>query len=399
MKLRFDIILPLVCLALGAGACGGDDDDETANPLGVESELVASAPTPVALAFAPDGRLFFAEKFTGNIRIVDASGSLLDQPFAHLDVAEWLNQDWGLTGLAFDPGYATNHYVYAFYSEVFTASGTAPVARPVLIRFTDQDNQGTDQTVIIGDFPPTRDGHQGFKANGAIHFGPDGALYMTLGDYDWNKEGPTGIGVGQDLSLPMGKVLRVDASGQALPDNPFVGDASADPRIFAYGFSHGWPFAFQPTSGGLYTVDATDSCEELNIVVAAGNYGWPDVGEFPFSDCYFGDQVDAIYLFAKEGSQPGSFQSGPLVSGLAFLSGSKYATLSDGLLVCEAQTSLMRRLVLSGPNFDQVTANDVVVDDCQADVIVAPDGTIYYSNMAEIRKLNPPAATATGPTS
>jgi glucose/arabinose dehydrogenase len=405
MTSRYFLLIPLIlCVALLAGACRGDDDGgdssdgerEEINPFGLEAQVVASAPDPVGLTFAPDGRLFFAEKYTGRIRVVDASGVLVEQPFAEIPVATWLsyqNTDWGLTGLALDPAFDSNHYVYVFYTEVIEPSDTQPIARPVLVRYTDQNNVGTEPTPIIDDFPETRLNHQGFKVNGALRFGPDGALYASVGDFDWNKEGPNGIGAGQDLSFPGGKILRIDNSGGALPDNPFSADASADARVFAYGLSQEVPLAIHPETGGLYATDGTDSCEELDIVVAGANYGWPDVGEFPYGDCYFGDQVDPIFLFAKEGTTPGQFQSNPIVSGLAFLPAGHYPSIGGGLLVCESGTGLLRRLVLGGANFEQVTANDPVVGDCERDVAVAPDGTIYYSNKTDIKRLTQPVAT------
>ncbi len=390
------LALTLILALTGAFAgCSGDGDEGQDNPFGVTSTTVTSAENPVALTFAPDGRLFFAEKYAGRIRVVDSSGKLVPEPFVDIDVANWLNLDWGLTGLALDPDFETNGYLYAFYTEVFTPSDTMPIARPVLVRYTDRNNRGTDPTVLISDLPPTRLNYQGYKGSGAIHFGADGALYITMGDYDWNKSGPNGTGASQDLSVPMGKVLRVSASGDALSDNPFASDPTVDSRIFASGFNQGSAFAFHPDSGGLYTTDGTGSCEELDIVVSGADYGWPDVGEFPFSDCYFGDQADPIYLFGKGTSKPGEFLSGPGVSGLAFVSGTEYVTLGDGLLVCEAQTGLMRRLSLAPPTYNQVTANDVVVEDCQADVAIAPDGTVYYSNRVEIKRLNRPSATPT----
>jgi glucose/arabinose dehydrogenase len=380
----------LFSIACGAG---GDDEDEDSNPFGLISRTVASAERPVALTFAPDGRLFFAEQYTGEIRVINSSGSLLDEPFVDIEVANWLNLDWGLTGIALDPNFAANHYLYAFYTEIAEPSDTMPIGRPVLIRYTEQDNRGVDPTVLIDDFPTTRPNHQGFKTNGPIHFGPDGNLYMVMGDYDWNKEGPNGTGAGQDLSIPIGKVLRVNTSGEAAVGNPFEDDSDADQRNYAYGFNDVTPFAFHPETNQIYSTDETGSCEELNIVVSGGNYGWPDVGEFPYSDCFFGDQVKPIFLFSQGDLSPGEFLSGPGVSGLSFLEGTRYPSLGTGLLVCEESTGLMRRLVLSGANFDQVGANDVVVEDCQADVAVAADGTIYYSNQTEVKRLDPPAAT------
>ena len=128
------------------------------------------------------------------------------------------------------------------------------------------------------------------------------------------------------------------------------------------------------------------------------DYSWPDVGTFPFPDCTAGAGVDAIHIFAKEGVTPSEFLGSFVeVSGIDFVSGDKYTQLGDGLLVCELGTGVLRRLVLGGPNFDQVTANDVITTDCKRDVSVGPDGTIYYSTDAEIRRLVPGAAVSQSP--
>jgi glucose/arabinose dehydrogenase len=259
----------------------------------------------------------------------------------------------------------------------------------MLVRFTDRDNQGVDRTVIIGDMPETIPNHQGFKANGKIHFGPDGLLYVTIGDYDQAKTtvGPSGNPPALDLDSPVGKMLRVSKeSGAAAPGNPFSDASGTDARIFAYGFSKPFDFAFSP-QGAIYGVDNTASCEELNLVRSGGNYGWPEVGDFPFSDCTFGEQIKGIHFLAQKGKRPGDFLSGTGVSGLAFVSAAQYPALGDGLLVCEMLTGILRRLVLSGPQLDQVSGDDVVVKDCKRSVAVSPDGTIYYSNDTEIRRL------------
>jgi len=376
------ILLPLLAL-LSTASCGGGEDI----PFGLKSEVVTQADNADAIVFAPDGRIFYAEQFTGNIRVITADGKRLDQPFAQVQIANWLPLEWGLTGLALDPDFAKNHYLYAFFTSP-VVEGAAPTGRPMLVRFTDRDNQGVDRKVIIGDFPETIVNHQGFKANGKIHFGPDGLLYLTIGDYDQAKaEGPTGKPYALDLSSPVGKMLRVsEESGAAAAGNPFSDESGTDPRIFAYGFSKPFDFAFGPQGGAIYGVDNTASCEELNIVKSGGNYGWPDVGDFPFSDCTFGQQIKGIHFLAKEGMSAGQFLSGVGVSGLAFVSAAQYPALGDGLLVCDL-TGILRRLVLSGPQLDQVSNDDVIVKDCKRSVAVSPDGTIYYSNDTEIRRL------------
>ncbi len=370
-------------LILAASACGGSDE----LPFGLKTETVASGDRPYVTAFAPDGRLFYGEQYTGVIRIVATDGV----PFAQVQVANWLDLDWGLTGIAFDPDYQINHYVYVFYTEPVDPS--VPTGRPKLVRFTDQNGHGADETVISDKFAVTSPQHQGYNANSRIHFGPDGFLYLSIGDYDTSDQA-------QDLSKPIGKLLRVTKEdGSAAPGNPYLNNPAADPRVFAVGFRDTFDFAFQPTNEAIYGTDNTTvSCEELNVINAGANYGWPNVGQFPYSDCSAGTGVQAIYHFAREGTQPGDFLSFVEVSGLAFAPGDKYPTLGPSLMVCESQRSVvndqrspgvLRHLVLGGAALNQVTSSDLIVKDCKGDVAVSPDGSIYYSNDTEIRKLTP----------
>src|SRR3989442_4231195 len=142
----FSIALGSILLLLGS--CGGGGS----LPFGLESDVVAPADRAAIIAFAPDGRMFFGEQFSGNIRIVAADGQVQQEPFAQLQVANWLDLDWGLTGLAIDPDFETNHFVYAFFTEPIRQGGAAPtvgatpigaVGRPKIVRFTEQGGRGT----------------------------------------------------------------------------------------------------------------------------------------------------------------------------------------------------------------------------------------------------------------
>jgi glucose/arabinose dehydrogenase len=439
-----------VLVPFAAIACGGDDEEAEEIPFGLTTETVAPADHASDIVFAPDGRIFFAEQFTGNIKIIGVDWEVQEEPFAHVDVANWLDLDWGLTGLALDPQFQTNHFVYAFYTkpvplpaegtqetpspapETSTASPTAapettaaggppaiqtppgaapgptdapatapppgqvepnPLGQPVLVRFTDNDGTGEEMTVISDNFPVTEQRHAGYNANGNIHFGPDGMLYVSVGDYDYATEP-----VAQDLSSPVGKLLRIDpATGNAPQDNPLVGEQGADARIFAYGFREPFDFVFQPETEVILGTDNTPyTCEELNVIRAGQNYGWPNVGEFPFAQCGAGEQVTGIHYFAREGMQPGDFVSLVEITGLAFITGAQYPALGDSLFVCEGQRSevdgpgVLRRLVLSG-DFTSIASDDLIVRDCIGDVETAPDGTLYYANRTEIRRLLPGA--------
>ena len=342
--------------------------------------MVVEADHVAAMAFAPDGRLFYAEQFTGNIRVITAEGELLEEPFAQVELALYI--EWGLTGLALDPDFETNHYVYAFFTEPIDPE--TPVGRPLVVRYTDQNNQGRNRHVIIGDLPETFPAAPGFNANGSLHFGPDGFLYLSLGDYDTP-------GLVRNMSNPIGKMLRVNKEdGLPAEDNPFVNNPVVDQRIFARGFREPFDFAFHPETGQVYGSDNTTvNCEALNLITEAGNYGWPDVGKFPYSDCQAGQGTKGIHLFAREEMEPNDFLSFVVVSGLEFASGDVYPLWGDTLLVCESETQLMRRLVLSGANFDQVAEDDVLLNNCDGDIATSPDGIVYYSNKTEIRRLIP----------
>lgn len=416
MKRRYPLgIIFLLLGGLAAFACGGGGEDGDGNlAFGLRAETVVAdgfADDVSAIAFAPDGRIFFAEQFKGTIRIINADGTLQPQPFTQILVADWLHQDWGLTGLALDPDFATNHFVYAFYTEfVRTASITDvesqvkqhDVAQPKIVRMTEVNGRSEGLTVISEDFPETSDLAPGYNANGELHFGPDGFLYASVGDYDlFDKD----AGVITDLGTPVGKLLRLARDGAAAAGNPLENDETADSRIFAYGFREPFPFSFS-AAGGVYGTDNTTiSCEELNAIQAGGYYGWPEMGGFPFDDCLAAPGNQAIHRFSREGLEPNAFVSFVEVSGLSFLSNSPYALLGDSLIVCESQKGaaadgsstdgVLRALTIAG---DQISASVVIVDSCFGEARVAPDGTVYYATRTELRKLiDDPAQRAPNP--
>jgi glucose/arabinose dehydrogenase len=403
---RLPLTVALSLLVIAA-ACGGED-----NPFKVKSERVTQADNVSAMQFAPDGRLFYTEQFSGNVRILNADGSPQSEPFAHVDPALYL--EWGLTGIALDPDFATNHYVYIYYSQPVkdleetvtpapdsTATpGTRQVktARPVVMRFTEQAGKGQEPTVIVGDLPETFPDHPGFNANGKIHFGPDRFLYLTLGDYDVQGSDPNHPS--QNLSSPIGKILRVNKEdGSAAPGNPFIAQAGADPRVFAYGFREPFDFTFHPQTGKIYGSDNTPvDCEELNVIEPGANYGWPNVGEFPYPECGAGGQKQAIHYFAREHKQPNEFLSFVEISSFGFATAAKYPTLGDSMIACQLGSDLgaagpaepwMRQVVLAPPQFEQVTADAIVIKDCKLSLAANLDGTIYYSNDKEIKRLLP----------
>lgn len=371
-----------LCVTIGflflLTSCDGFDGTEEANRFDVTSEPVIGARSPVAMAFAPDGRLFYAEQYSGDVYVITPESESPPELFVHVDVAAQF--DWGLTGVAIDPDFESNGYVYLAFME----PAGEQTATPVVVRFKDEGGRGVNRTTIVGDLQETDPNHKFFDGAGSIHFGPDGFLYMAIGDYDVRD-------LAQDLSSDAGKILRVDKEDGSAPlDNPFVDEEEADPRIFAYGFRKPFHFAFHPETDKLYMADdGPVTCDELNIVEAGKDYGWPATYESRYTDCEANQVTQPLYFFALEGMEPVEHLSVVRPRGIAFASASVYPGLDDSLIICEEITHLMRRLVLAGADQDQVIEDDVVTEDCQIDVAVSPDGIIYYSNAEEIRRLTP----------
>jgi glucose/arabinose dehydrogenase len=215
--------------------------------------------SPTAMAFAPDGRLFVCQQ-GGQLRVIK-SGSLLSTPFVNLTVDS--SGERGLLGIAFDPNFTTNHYLYVYYTVA-----TSPIHNRVS-RFTaagDTAVPGSEAIILELDNLSSATNHNG----GAIHFGPDGKLYVGVGE---NANGTNS----QTLSNLLGKMLRINADGTIPTDNPFYNTATGNNRaIWALGLRNPFTFAFQPGTTRLFINDVGQSTwEEINDGIAGSNYGWP----------------------------------------------------------------------------------------------------------------------------
>jgi glucose/arabinose dehydrogenase len=220
------------------------------------SDLLGSA---TAMAFAPDGRLFVCLQ-GGQLRVIK-NGSLLSTPFVSLTVDS--SGERGLLGVAFDPNFATNNYVYLYHTV-----STSPIHNRVS-RFTaagDTAVPGSEAIILDLDNLSAATNHNG----GAIHFGPDGKLYIGVGE---NANGANS----QTLSNLLGKMLRINADGTIPTDNPFYNTTAGNNRaIWALGLRNPFTFAFQPGTTRLFINDVGQSTwEEIDDGIAGSNYGWP----------------------------------------------------------------------------------------------------------------------------
>jgi glucose/arabinose dehydrogenase len=356
--------------------------------------FVAGANFPASMAFAPDGRLFYNER-CGAVRVVMPNGTLLGTPFATIPNVACAG-DYGLLGLAFDPDYNTNHYVYVQYMRrTDDPSNPDPLrARAIVQRFTDVNNVGTAATEIINNFPETNPAINPNNYHGAnnIHFGPDGKLYISLGE---NNNKPAA----RDVASPLGKILRVNKeNGSAPNDNPFYNTPGADQRVYAMGLRNTFDFAFHPANGQLYgNENGFTECDELNIITAGGDYEWnlpfdPVTNKVLGPSCTADVGIEAIYYFRFYEWQDGwSSNSTSAPVGILAVHQDEMPALGHSFFVCEYRNSVLRLLQLGGANLDQVVAEPRIIDgganSCRLDIEMSPSGDIYYSHLSEIRRL------------
>jgi len=230
-----------------------------------QEELYASGLYwPTAMAFAPDGRLFVTEQI-GRLRIIknlNGTPTLLPTPF--LTVPVDTTAERGLLGVAFDPNFQTNNYVYVYYT------AKTPTIHNRVSRFTAAGDVALagSETVLL-DMPTLSASHHN---GGAMHFGPDGKLYIAVGE---NKVSTSA----QSLGTLLGKVLRLNPDGSIPADNPFYHTTTGINRaIWAYGLRNPFRFSIQPGTGRIFINDVGENqWEEINEGVAGANYGWPVV--------------------------------------------------------------------------------------------------------------------------
>jgi len=272
-------------------------------PLGFQDTLVAgSLSQPATLAFSPDGRLFIGEKASGKIRIVE-NGTLLPTPF--LDLTQLVPpgtaldnySERGLLGIAFDPAFATNGFVYLYHTLCTqpsngTCAGGASKNRVIRVHAVGNVTDGAAPVVILDGIDSDAGNHNA----GWIDFGPvDHALYVATGD------GGSDHTKSQNLGCLSGKVLRLETDGSIPTDNPYFGSPTARGEIWAAGLRNPWRCRFR-NDGRLLCADVgQDTWEEVDVIFEANNYGWPTV-EGPFTLAQFPTFTPPILWYGHNGA-------------------------------------------------------------------------------------------------
>jgi glucose/arabinose dehydrogenase len=344
-------------------------------PSGFQESVIASGlSSPTAMDLAPDGRLFITEQ-GGTLRVVK-NDSLLSTPFLSLTVDS--TGERGLLGVAFDPNFATNHFVYVYYT--VPASGTTAVHNRIS-RFTANGDvaQAGSEFVLMDLDSLSAGNHNG----GAIHFGPDGKLYVAVGE--------NGVPANaQTLNNRLGKMLRINSDGSIPTDNPFYTQASGDNRaIWALGLRNPFTFAFQPGTGRIFINDVGQSTwEEIDEGQAGANYGWNKSEGFaatvPPAGLGPGTYRDPLLAYNHNG--------GPAGGGIAIVGGAFYnpptgaaspfpSTYTGKYFYADLGGGWIRVFdpanpgSLSNPDTSSGFATDI---SNPVDLEVAPDGSLYY---------------------
>lgn len=303
---------------------------------------------PTGFELSPDGRIFILQQ-NGEVHIFK-NNQLLPQLFTTVPVTQ-AGGDLGLLGITFDPDFLTNHYIYFYYTSL---NGVNTVAR-----YNALTDVATGSPTIIYESTIIA---QEFHAGGTIQFGPDGKLYISIGD---NQYPPNA----QNLSNAAGKILRINKDGSVPTDNPFYGQSGKLPEIWAYGLRNPFRFQFDKSTGKLYLGDVGQaSYEEINVIVKGGNYGWPTCE----GGCAVGGLINPFF------SYPHNSLSMSVTGGLVY-NGTTFPALYQGSYIFgDYAAGFMKTIDIDNSgdfvgvqNFD-LAAGSVV------DLKEAPDGSIYY---------------------
>jgi len=320
--------------------------------------LVSGLVHPWSLAFLPDGDLLITER-PGRLRVVRL-GHLLEVPIAGVPVVAAVGQG-GLLDVVLHPDFATNRLLCLSYNRPDSDSNSTAIICAELVG----DRLINSQVIFVAE-PKLRGGkHFGCR----LVFDVNGNLYATLGDRGVRAQA-------QDLSRHPGSVIRIDLSGAALADNPFVHQDNAQPEIFTYGNRNPQGLAWQPKTGVLWMHEhGPRGGDELNQVIAGTNYGWPVIsyGKEYWSQNAVGEGTHKIGM-----AQPAHHWVPSIApSGMAFYSGNRFPRWQGNLFIGSLKFGELVRL--------EIDASRVVHEERLLngefgrirDVRLGPDGLLY----------------------
>lgn len=323
--------------------------------------LTAGLSHPWGLAFLPDGRMLVTER-PGRLRLVNADGRL-SAPLAGLPAIEVANQ-CGLLDVAVDPKFAENRRIWFTFTEPGEGGSGTSLARARL----ESSNTLSDVQVVFRQVPKVR---SGLHCGSRIVFDREGRILVGLGDRGTRRDDA------QTLDNHIGKVVRLDSEGRPAAGNPFAGRAGALPEIFSLGHRNIQGAALHPQTGELWAVEhGPQGGDELNLVEAGRNYGWPLVT--------YGRNYGVGTRIGEEGPKAGFEQpvrwwvpTSVAPAGLAFVTGDRYKGWKGSLLMGTLRDQALIRMTMDGR---RVVAEERLLRTLAErirDVREGPDGFIY----------------------
>ncbi len=315
---------------------------------------------PWSIAFLPSGAMLVAER-EGGLRVIEADGSLRDAPVAGLPDDLIAIRQGGLMDLALSPDFAETGVVYFSYSEGTEEANRTALARG---RLSEDLSELSDVEDI---FTVNFDKRSGFHFGGRILFNPDGTLFLTLGDGGRYQD------EAQNPQNHLGTVVRLNPDGSIPNDNPDIEDAA--PGVFTYGHRNVQGIDRHPETGSVWTHEhGARGGDELNILVAGNNYGWPEIT--------YGINYDGSVITldrAREGLAQPEWYWNPSIapSGMTFYDDDMFQAWSGDLFVSALAGSTIQRVEMDG---DRVISTEDLLTERQEryrDVRVGPDGALY----------------------
>jgi glucose/arabinose dehydrogenase len=357
------LVAGIVGWARAGGNSAADRARTGAHPAAIGVTPVATGLNfPAAFTFAPDGRIFYGERLTGEIRIYDPSNGSDTLFFTVRNISTQGEQ--GLLGLALNPSYPSKPYVYAY------ATRTVPSLQNQILLIKDVGGTGRKPRMIWASDTVAGDYHDG----GRILFGPDGRLYAIVGEgHDFFNS--------QDLTNDAGKILRMTPTGAIPPDNPIPGS-----RIWAYGIRNSYGFNFDPLTGNLWETENGPTCnDELNFIHKGANYGWG-----PNETCT--TPPPPPQNTNQDGPDPVLPQKWftPTIApvGMAFCVGCGIGSAEGAFLFGAYNDDKIRQATLSA---DRLTITTVTIVYTHTGFPLSmergPDGALYFSDFSGIWKL------------
>lgn len=317
---------------------------------------------PWAVEPLPGGDLLVTEK-PGRLRIISAAGQVGEPIDGVPEVAA--GGQGGLLDVALSPSFESDRTLYWSFSEPRQGGNGTSVARGVL----SHDRRQLEQVRVIVQTQPTYDGKLHFGSR--LAFGPDGMLYVTMGERSDTPMRPQA----QQLNSHLGKVLRLTPDGAPAPDNPFADTADALPGIFTRGHRNIQAAAFD-ADGRLWEIEhGTKGGDELNLVEAGNNYGWPVVA---FGEEYSGAPIQGA-VTTRDGYVDPVYYWDPVIapSGAQFYSGDAFPDWRGNLFIGSLKDKMLVRLVLQD---GKVTGEEHLLKERGhriRDVRQGPDGALY----------------------